>query len=320
MKHSAPLSRNGPAHRARAAMARHTPSQPVDLSAPFYLALKAGLSTGVAIALARLLANPDLVTATFVAVLCCSPTFAIGLRRGFAQLVGSVVGGAFGTVALAAGLDPLLGIPLAVSGAVYASHLAQLPGGYAVAAFTALFVQLVPFGDPVATYGVRLEAVLIGAAAGTALNIAISALAYRRVFTRRLERFERLVDTLLEEAQREGLSVVARGFPVYAQLAEETCQARTELRWRRAKTQLGELEAIAAKMDALGRILHLVYDMSLLLEPSEGDEPELRAFLEWVRLPQGDPPALSSGLSHVALRLVDEVRIVRPAAPCSRGR
>ena len=259
---------------------------------------------------------PDLVTATFVAVLCCSPTFAIGLRRGFAQLVGSVVGGGFGTIAVALEMDLLIGIPFAVSGAVYTSHLVRLPGGYAVAAFTALFVQLVPFGDPVATFGVRLEAVVIGAAAGTALNLVISALFYRRVFARRLERFERLVDALLTQAQGEGLGVVAHGFPAYAQLADETCRARSELRWRRATTQLAQVEAIAAKVDALGRILHLVYDMSLIIGPSHEDEPGINAFLEWVRHPQGDPPVLSGDLARVARRLVDEVRIVRPSQPC----
>ena len=111
-----------------------------------FLALKAGAACALALLFDALTGNPDHVSSTFVAVLSVSPVVLMGLRRSLDQVVGSVVGGLWGAGCMLLGLTPGLGIPLAVAAAVYSAFLFGFGRGFAVAAFSAMFVQAVPFG------------------------------------------------------------------------------------------------------------------------------------------------------------------------------
>lgn len=153
---------------------------------PVFLAGKAAAACLLSLLLDAWTGNPDHVTSTFVAVLCVSPVVLMGLRRALDQVVGSLVGGLSGTAATLAGLGSLAGIPAAVGAGVLLCFTLGFGRGYPVAAFTALFVQLVPRGGPLATFEVQLIAVATGAASAFLVNLLVSSLAYRNIFHRRL--------------------------------------------------------------------------------------------------------------------------------------
>lgn len=279
------------------------PTTPHSLTSPGWLAFKAGLACGVAMLLARARGNPDLVTTTFVAVLCTSVTVLIGIRQGIAQFSGSVAGGLWGTAMAALAVPPLAGIPLAVAASILTSFAIRFPGGYPVAAFTALFVQAVPRGGPLATLEVRLEAVALAALAATLVNLAVSAFAYRRIFQDRLARVERHADGLLVLAAAQGPLGVAPGFPLLSTLEGELARACEELRWRGAVEDLAWLERIQDRVLAIHHLLHLVYDLGLVMQQSAIPHHEVREFLEWTRCGRGPAPAVPAALCPAATRI-----------------
>src|SRR5689334_2632514 len=66
----------------------------------WFLAIKAAVAASVAVLLTRQLGVADELSAGFVAVVCVTPTAYAGLRRGLAQVVGSILGGAIAMVLL----------------------------------------------------------------------------------------------------------------------------------------------------------------------------------------------------------------------------
>ena len=139
-----------------------------------FLATKAAAACALALAIDSFTNNPDHVTSTFVAVLSVSPVVLMGLRRSFEQVVGSLLGGLWGTAAALAGLTMGVGIPVAVGAAILSCFLVGFGHGYAVAAFAALFVQAVPRGDPITTLEVRFLAVATAALAAFLVNVFVS--------------------------------------------------------------------------------------------------------------------------------------------------
>ena len=140
-----------------------------------FLAAKAAVACIVTLLLDRWVGNPDSVSSTFVAVLCVSPVVLMGIRQAGSQLAGSFLGGIWGALGLALGLPALTGVPLAVGLAILSTYLARMPSGYPIAAFTALYLILVPRETPLDTLGVRLLAVTSGAVAGFLVNLVVSA-------------------------------------------------------------------------------------------------------------------------------------------------
>lgn len=293
---------------------------PLALVNPLAVAIKAGAATALALGLSKLLGNPDLVSAAFVAVLCTSPTVMMGLRQARDQLAGGLLGAVLGVGASLGGAPAHLGVPVAVSLGVGASFGFGMPQGYTAAAFSALFVQLVPMGDEGETLWVRVVALTIAATSGFAVNLLVSSHAYRFIFVRRLRRVEAHADKLLAEAPANGPRSVHPAFALVGQLERELEQTSSELRWRGNQRDLEWIEKVAARVEAIHHLLHLVWDLGLLCDAHDVPEREVAPLLDWARCGDGPRPEVPAPLAPGADRIVDlwrqlrELRVSFPAA------
>ncbi len=279
------------------------PPEPRNPWSRVFLAGKAAAACALALGFDAATGNPDHVTSTFVAVLSVSPVVLIGLRRSFAQVVGSLIGGLWGTAAALAGLPLVPGIPLAVGAAVLCCFLIGFGRGYTVAAFAALFVQAVPRGDPLATLEVRLLAVATAALAAFLVNTLLSAVAYRSIFRRRLAYAEATVSKLLVAAAERGPLAVRAGFPVLAELEAQLETARAELRFRGSGATASWLAGIAYRAGVLRRLLHQVLDLSYLLEEHGLPPAAAQPWLRWLVSPGAEEPAVPEPLAGTARRI-----------------
>ena len=264
-------------------------------------AAKAALACALALGIDSLTGNPDHVTSTFVAVLAVSPVVLMGLRRSLDQIAGSLLGGLFGGGAMLAGLSLGLGIPLAVALSILACFACGFGRGYPVAAFTALFVQAVPFGDAAATLEVRMLAVATAAVSAFLVNVVVSAAAYENIFRRRLRFAESTVSALLVRAADEGPEVVREGFPVLAELSEELSLALGELRVRRSSSE--RLLEWQRRAEDLRRLLHLVLDLAYRLEEEGLPRDALQPWLRWLTQAGGTPPPVPASLEMTTSRI-----------------
>lgn len=222
------------------------------VNVPVY-ALKAALSAALGWALVRAFDNADAVSAAFVAVLCTSPTVFGGFRRARDQLLGSAVGGGVAALAIAAGLPPPLALAVAVGGAIGATFALGLGSGQAVAAFAAVYVVLVPRGGPWETLAVRVGAVALGALAAAAVTVLVSALAYHKVFERRVRLARGLVGGALHRlaaSESPPAGAMLEVFDPLTALHTELRDACQELRWR-GRGERHQVAAWLAHVEAL---------------------------------------------------------------------
>ena len=278
-----------------------------------FLAGKAAAACALALFLDGLSGNPDHVTSTFVAVLSVSPVVLMGLRRSFEQVVGSLLGGLWGTVAALAGLPLIAGLPAAVGAAILSCFLVGFGRGYTVAAFSALFVQAVPRGEPLATLEVRLLAVATAALAAFVVNVLVSSIAYRGIFRRRLRYAEATVSKLLVAAAEHGPLAVRPGFPVLAELEAQLEMAHSELRWRGSRQAASWLAGISYRTGVLRRLLHQVLDLSYLLEEHGLPPDTAQPWLRWlVHAGEAEPavPAPLAGTTRRIRRIGRTLRLV----------
>ncbi len=273
------------------------------LGNPWFLTVKAALATALALGLDALTGNVDHVSSTFIAVLCVSPTVLMGLRRAGTQLGGSLLGGLWGTALAALGAPLLLGVPVAVGGALLSTFALRLGLAYPVAAFSALFIQAVPRGGPMATLEVRLIAVLTAAVSGFVVNVLVSGGAYRGIFERRLEKGRELVLGLLGPAATGGGGAVQDGFGVLSTLEGELALAMEEVRWRRRDVR--QLGAWARETARLREALHLACEIHYQGEAAEVATQEIAPFVAWLEAREGDPPPVPAGVENAADRLVE---------------
>lgn len=273
------------------------------LGSPGFVAAKAGLASGVALAACALVGNEDHVSAAFVAVVCVSPTVLIGFRRAFSQLLGSALGGAFGASSLQLGIPADVGIPLAVTGSVYAAFRAGLGQSWVVAAFTALFVQAVPRGVPTHTLAVRMEAVGIAVLAATLVNLVVSGWSYRTLFDKRLTRLEAYVHEVLTWAATAGPAAFTPAFALITALDEELTHAVEELTWRRS-SDLGHLRGVHARVTALRHLLHVALDLQTRAAELGLPIEEATAMVRWAATGSGEPPLAPTPLGDARDRVI----------------
>lgn len=275
------------------------------LSNPLFIVLKALLACAVALSLDQLLGNPDHVSSTFVAVLCISPTVLIGLRNAWAQVLGSLVGGLWGTWAALLGLPFEVGVPLAVAASVASSFVLKISTGYPVAAFTALFVILVPRETPIATFETRLLALGIAGISSFLINAAVSAMLYRSIYHRRLHKLEHFVFNSLPAVLHGNRQLADSGFSLLATLQQQLRQTLQELSLRRAWKTHAEIERMLQRTQHLTYLLHLVWDLAYLHAEAGVALEESDGFLAWVRDPDSRPfPFLPDPLLGVQKRMV----------------
>ncbi len=268
-----------------------------------FLVVKAALACLVALLLDELLGNPDSVSSTFAAVLCVSPVLLMGLRQAGSILAGSVFGGIWGAVVLLAGLPAIPGVPLAVGLAILTSYGARAPSGYPIAAFTALYLILVPRATPLETLGVRLLAVSSGAAAGFAVNLLVSAVFYRRIFRDRLKLVEQKIFDLLPAAARRGPDAAESGFALLSSVQGDLTQALEELRWRRAWKTHATIQEMWSRIEHLRFLLHLTCNAGYIVQEGPFEDSQIAPFLAWIRQPTDPPPSVPPPLREPARRI-----------------
>lgn len=243
---------------------------------PTALAAKAGLATALALGVTRLAGVPDGVSSTLVAVVCVSPTVLAGLHRARAQALASLLGGVVAASLAFVGVPDLPGLPLAVALTALAVVPLGLTQGLAVAAFTAIYIYLLPKGDPEDTLAVRMAAVGIGAGSAMLVNSVVSALSYRSIFARRLRvGADRLADHVEALADGAAADTILPVFLPLGELTSELVLAERELLLRRAQNQRDEIAAMRRAARNLGRIAHFARDLAITLE--ECDAPMLDA-------------------------------------------
>ncbi|MCP4448370.1 MAG: FUSC family protein [Myxococcales bacterium] len=283
------------------------------LTNPVFLAGKSAAACALALLLAQALGVPDAVTASFVAVLCCSPGALMGLRTSVEQLVGSVLGGVLGTLGAVMHLTPALGVPLAVGVAVLCTHSVGFHRGTIAAAFTALFLQLVSFGDPLETFVFRLEAVGIAGLSAFVVNVASSSLFYGALFEKRLARLSLHIDALLLQAVDSGPSGLVVAFPHITELRLQLEQALRELRWRRNAKAEARVALIISRVEWLEDVVHLAVNLEYSLPP---DDSKLGEFLAWLPAQEGPAPQLPEAGRETRERILAVLaRRVSPGAP-----
>lgn len=219
-----------------------------------FLAGKAAASAVLGWAGVTALGNPDAVSAAFVAVICTSPIILSGLKRARDQVLGSLIGGAVAALFAWLGLPFALELALGVGVAVWLTIALGFGAGYQVAAFTAIYLLLIPRGTPVDTLLVRLSSVAVGGTAAVAVNGVVSLLMYVRIFQRK----ERLATELVAEQLR---SIVATPEPpangiedlfiTLGTLQSELADAVKELAWRKNPTlsyQVGRMANTARRL------------------------------------------------------------------------
>lgn len=271
---------------------------------PKYIVFKAGLATALALVLDTLLGNPDHVSSTFVAVVCISPTVLIGLNNLRIQLMASLIGGAWGTLAALAGIPPKIALPLAVALAVATAFRAGVGAAYSNAAFTALFVLLVPWGTPLDTLGTRFLAIFIAGASSFLVNVLISGRRYPHTFAKRLQRAEHNVMHILPEVIHGNMGVVDQAFVQLAELQQQLGQTLEELQLRRAEQMATQIAALRLRVQDLTYLLHLVWDMAHLQREIRIAVDETEPFIYWLQAPEAIPPGVPEELRDIQHRLV----------------
>jgi hypothetical protein len=229
------------------------------LAHPLYLAVKSALAALLALVAVELLGLPDRLSATFVACVCITPTAYAGLRRGLDQLMGSAIGGGLSWLtflwvprAAAIGLSLFWGTLL-----TFGFGFAR---GWLVAAFSVLYVLLIPGPDPATVLELRMASVAIGVLSATAVNLVVSRISYRGVFTRRLAIARRQVAGELRllseqlrgpvvESQRRRL--FEESFPLLRHLFEELADGLRETGLLGASPALPEVPEVSVAPDAL---------------------------------------------------------------------
>lgn len=252
-----------------------------------FLVGKAALAVTAAYALARELVPRDLLSATFVAMLCVSPTVYTGLKRGAAQLFASALGG-LAALAVSAALGPgPLSLGLSVALGLGAAFLCGFARTYAVAGFTVLYVSMLGHGD-LDAYGVRLASVVLGVGVAALVNLLVSASFYRGIFGRRvgiaaqaaagpLALLAGAVEARDAARLREADLALGPVFRLLADLRDEFQDLRRELTLR--KGWRGDVRATLLQeriVDRLELVCHHARDLALMLRELYRDEEGIR--------------------------------------------
>lgn len=277
------------------------------LTNPFFLAVKAGLATLLALILGAMLGNTDHVSAAFIAVLCTSPTVLIGLRRALTQFAGSIIGGLLGVICIVLDVPLWIGVPIAVTLGIWGAFLLGVSQGHQVAAFSAILVQIVPRGSALETLDTRLIAVFVAAVSGFVVNLVVSGMTYDEIFGRRMRVVEAEIFRLVPGAARSGPEAAQEGFDLIAQLQDELSMALEELRWRQNWEKFRLIQSIWWRVGRLRHLLHVASEMGYLANATGVRQAELLPFLEWMTHLEGQRPDVPEHLEPTAHRIVTEL-------------
>lgn len=286
------------------------PKKPPELTNWPVYSLKVGLASSLALVTTTALQVHDPISATFVAVVCTSPTVVTGLKRSLQQVVGSLVGGAIASLLLILGLEGPVALGLAVGLSVLLSGLANLREAHIVSAFTALFVVILGTSSVLTHFETRVVAVLIGAAAAFPVNYLLSALLYRSLFRRRVRVARQWAIAALrhEVAFDEALATVnALGVDLH-DASRETLVRSRDLAHVLAHHRM--------EVERLQRILHFGKD--LWLRSPEPSRPALHAAAETLA-GHSDPGQDDSPLGRELALWAEQAHAASPSVASSAG-
>ena len=225
----------------------------------------------------------------------------LGMRKAFEQAAGATVGGAWAAAALVSGVPLWVGVPVAVAGAAVtwlSLRRGELGSGFAAAAFTALFVQLVPFGDVGDTVAVRGVAVATGSLSGFLVNVLVSGAFSRSIFARRVSLAREHVARHLGTAVVGGPEAIGSVFSVLAELDAELETAIEELRWRRAPDRK-HLKERRREVRALRHLAHIASEVHYSLQSLPDRDAATQRVLAWL----ADPASLDANAGPAVVRL-----------------
>ena len=276
------------------------------LDNPWPLAAKASFAAMLAYLLCEAMRIPDGLSGAFVAVVCVTPTVIAGLRRALGQGVGSVIGGVLAAGLMSIGLPTALSLGLSVGGAVMAVHALGFWRAHVVAAFTAIYVHLLPLGEPGETLWVRVMAIAVGALAAMTVNALISAMFYERIFDRRITRVKVRVAEGADGIDGGHLTAMVPAFEILGALSAELAQADRELKWRGNTAAGNAVRSRRKRVRALLRVAHFVHDLGLTVDEAAAELNQVdRQLLRHVatRL-RNAPSEAPTGVGEVGTRVL----------------
>jgi uncharacterized membrane protein YgaE (UPF0421/DUF939 family) len=260
------------------------------LTDPRYLTAKAAVATALAAALAHAAGVSDLLSASFVALVCITPTAYAGLRRALEQLGGAVVGG--GATALLLAVLPWQGDParqclaagISVGISTWACARLRWEAGHITAGFTVLYLVLLPFRSFAEGLRERGLAVLLGALAAAAVNAAVSWAFAGRILARRVRLARASVAGALRRTAamcRDGgtpedlAAVYAPAFAVAAELHGDLAALSREVVLSPRSAVRAEARARLSTAARLEEIAHLGKHLAMLRADSDAAPPGL---------------------------------------------
>lgn len=249
------------------------------LSNPPLLVIKAVIATLCALILDHILGNPDHVSSTFVAVLCISPTVVMGLKNAKEQFIGSLIGGVWGAGFLYLNHPLELTLPFAVGCAIGSVFLFKLRNAYPIAAFTALFMLVVPWGTPFETLKVRFLALSIAALSAFLVNVLISSMFYSSIFQRRYEKTKEIVWGILEPVLNGDFDQADSGFELLVNLQGQLSYTLTELRLRHSQDTLYDIQTLLTQTRRMQYLLHLILELGILFQEKNVSQDDIRDFI-----------------------------------------
>lgn len=272
------------------------------LSDPLFIALKGSVAAALALAMVQLLGIPDTLSATFVAVVCISPTVFSGLRQGLEQVTASAIGGGI-TYALSFVLPSAVVLLIALAVTIWICFRAGFPRAYPVAAFTSLYVLLLP-GSAADTLKYRILSVAVGVASAIAVNVIVSALGYRRVFARRLriaraqlsDEYAQLARALASDgpAEVDPDQLFESNFTLLRTLVEEVSDAKRDSRMRGGRA-LERMTSAVRAAELLLRVAHYGRDLALIAAE------------------RGTPPTVAASVASVSAAIRERQPVATPS-------
>ena len=282
----------------------------MSLDNPLPLAIKGALAATLAYLLCRALSLPDGLSAAFVAVVCVTPTVLAGLRRAVGQGLGSALGGALAAGLMVTGMPTAVSLGLSVGGAVLAVHAAGFGRAHTVAAFTAIYVHLLPLGDPGQTLGIRVWAIAVGALSAMTVNVAVSAMFYERIFARRLVKAAQTVAQGADGIANGNLAAMVPAFALLSGLSAELAQADKELQWRRNTELAIGVQVRRKRVRALLRVAHFAHDLGLAVDESGTSltGSDIAALRHTATTLRGKPGSEPTADGEITMRLLAALR------------
>ncbi|KAL0209703.1 hypothetical protein RCL1_008541 [Eukaryota sp. TZLM3-RCL] len=293
--------------------------RPKPLSSPVFLSAKTGLATALALLIDALIRNPDHVTSTFLSIVCTSPSISLGLARGIESLAAAAIGAIFGYIVLVLDLPIMLSVPLSVAFAVLVIVLIGKEHLFPIAGFSALFVSLIVYDNPLNTLFVRGKAISSGIIAASVVNTIVSAPQYRSIYDRKMQIVRDNVMGGLGLAHRLSIENPLACTPLFTLIEDFALtlkRASFEAKYLCSSGIVEHLNNIALELAHIHQILHLITDSAYVLktDPSlttEQARQVLDDIITWVRDPQLEPLNIPVMIEPQYFRLKQSLFIVK---------